>query len=188
MTDGAEGFAGEKDPKELVRKILKIGSRNSFSASESRNGYQLMLRGKAYEKFPHVLDEKGVEFIVDEARAGCQDAEIVLRWLIVRFIKSGDPVPAVLRDCAGQLVLGKVISDKPGRLRPKPKFYFGRDSTIAWLVSVLVREYGFKPMRNAATEKHSACSLIADVATKLKIAGLSEKNVARIWVATPKTC
>jgi hypothetical protein len=190
-------MTGDLDAKEWTRSALMMEHR-FFDVSNSRKSYQRTLRMETYDwktydvradgshLVKRVTNEKGLEFVVGLARDGCQDAEIVLRELIADFINAGDPIPGALRDSATRLVSGKAISDKPGRERPKPAKYWERDGWLLYMVATLVKKYGLKPTRNAATgdlrpELHSACSLIAEVAAGLKIAGLSEKNVSRIW-------
>jgi hypothetical protein len=123
-------------------------------------------------------DEKGAHFI-ELASKGDHLAHDLLCLIASRFIATECVMPERL---SGYIVkvLETQYSSQRRRRGPDPYGNYSRDYSIAAAVDEVVRQDGFLPTRNEATEHESACSIVVMALKELGV-DLGEKSVQAIW-------
>lgn len=100
-----------------------------------------------------------------------EDPKEVISEIAAKAINAGQPIPPRIASAVVALLYGE-LAPAPRR-GPDPDTYIERNTIISVCVRVLCM-YGFSRTRNAASERPSACSVVA------AIAGISEAAVVKI--------
>jgi hypothetical protein len=111
--------------------------------------------------------------LVDLARAGWDDADAVLRDVILEITNRGEPMPAFLASYNAWIVTGGRAPRTRGRKKTSNVF---EDIVICVLVVELVVRFGLRPTRNLYAPRESACSIAAKV-----VRPMSEMAATKIW-------
>lgn len=112
----------------------------------------------------------GLDQLAEVIMANGAAAEPIARRFVVACIEVGRPVPEPLHHLATSTARG-------GRAKPAKANF--RDTVIAEAVNVGLR-HGLNPTRSSENAT-SACSIVADMAGKAKLANVGEKMVERVW-------
>ena len=110
------------------------------------------------------------------------DADEVVRTVAATMLRRGNTLPPPLAEYAATVLTNGIPNHSPGKNK---LINLVRDGHIACAVNI-VKGYGFKPTRNAATKDASACSIVADALKDLGISSqhgkpMREANVVEIW-------
>ena len=155
-------FSPSRDRSEKLRRLLLMFRLTSFDRYDAPSWDELAFR----------YDDARVSAIIAKADAGDTEAADLLREIAVKQLPSLPPnLAGYVRDLLEQ--------DRQPRRRGRPPKFLSRDVCIHQTVEAL-RQYGFRPTRNAASEPDSGCSLVAAALTALGVP-MVEKNVMRIW-------
>jgi hypothetical protein len=119
--------------------------------------------------------------IIDCARAGWDDADLVLRDLILEYTNRGEPLPAFLATYNAEIVTGRIIPRPRGRKRAANLL---QDISIVTLVLELIERFGLKPTRYQAGSKRrpSACSVAAGAMAESGLHRGDERAIQQIWL------
>jgi len=159
-----------EDRERLAREAVRRVKKNApwlFTKKGSRRFYRAH------------MERAEIETLVALAREGDKDAAEILRKYARGARRAGLNVPTDLHE-----FLLECSIDGPPKARPgsSPKDTGLRDLTIAMLVDMASRDYGFPEYRNIehrgqGTGPMSACLLVAE---ELGL-GLKERRVEEIW-------
>jgi hypothetical protein len=158
-----------------------IGITQGFSAARGHKlrALCMLTNAMARNRKPGdpIFDEGRAKSLIKES-ARDADAYLVVCKIIRALLEKGQPLPAYLRD-----FLFNVLDGKKARLKPTKGWdqsaNYARNFYIQLLVCELVNYFGLNRTRNPATDRPSACSLVAEIFSELS-APLSEKTVAEI--------
>jgi hypothetical protein len=95
--------------------------------------------------------------LAEYAREGWDPADEALRELIIEFMDRGEKLPTYLAAYNMELAAGG-LRRLPG---PTKADRFCRDLAMMMVVIKIGKEFGFKPTRNRASKRPSACSIFA---------------------------
>ena len=109
--------------------------------------------------------------ICDYARAGWDLADEALREAIIEFLDRGELLPTYLASYNMEVARGGFRRASG----PKKADNFFRDIALMAVVENVGKKFGFKPTRNLASKRPSACSIVAQAV------GLSEPAIVAIW-------
>lgn len=151
---------------------MRIGDlrRNAFRSVRRKPGDKRRMRVVPKTQF--------VKEMVRWAREGDPDAHRVACELASTLLKSGDPLPQSLRKYVTDHLDSESEETRSRGRGWDPIARYSRDRCIKYVVNYLFF-FGLNRTRSPATERPSACSLVAQVLTKLGHP-LSEKTVSAI--------
>jgi hypothetical protein len=117
--------------------------------------------------------------VCEAARAGWDEADLILRELIATFVNRGEQLPAVLAAYNIEL-LAQATQPRP-RGRKKTAQWL-QDICIATLIVLLVEQFGLKPRRRQSSmSKPSACSIVAQALSEAGIHRGGERAIEKVW-------
>ena len=135
-------------------------------------------------------DEPDANLAMDFLLAMCEEAEtnesmrLAAGEAVVLITEKGEPLPQELAQLARAFIIGE---KKEQRRRGAPPISKIRNEAIAAAVSDVAHWFPkIKPTRNPATERPSACSIVADELVRLArkseiFPALGEDAVQKIW-------
>ena len=121
----------------------------------------------------------GMMNVIDYARAGWDDADDVMRVLIVEFMDRGERLPPSLYAYSMEIVRPQAAPRPRGRAKASN---FLQDIAIVTLVWELTNRFNLKPTRNSSSRTASACGIAAVAVTEAGInRPLNSKAVEALW-------
>ncbi len=114
--------------------------------------------------------------VIAAAEAGHQDADMALREVAAEYIDRREEMPTALANYVQRALVMPPVSYPPGRNLADTWL---RDVCVAVLVHLVVERWHLRATRNRASERHSACSVVA-----LALVGrinVGEQQVERIY-------
>ena len=162
---------------EAVARLLIAAEFGLFRIDDQSLAIEIILRrpfwSDAANKF--VYDDVKAVPIIEMAIAGDRAADAILREFAAELLPKG------LEPNLANYIRNQFLAD---RKQPPPKTGRPRkmDNRDAWIYALVqtARRLGFDPTRNSATERASACSIVAAVLKEMGMP-LSEKSIERIW-------
>lgn len=115
--------------------------------------------------------------VIEAARAGHEEADMALRELSVEMLDRGELPPAALRAYAQEALIKPPATYPAGRNIADTWL---RDVAIAVLVAMAAERWDLKPARNRASNRPSACSVVARALTR-RGHNIGERQVERIF-------
>ena len=123
-----------------------------------------------------MVDEAMAQRILAKAQSGDKNADHDLRVASATLIGARAPLPPGWDVYVAEALLKSI--PKPGRHPLKNRH---RDIQIAIALDAL-KERGFEPTRNRATDgRKSGSFIVAEALRRMKIANISETAVAKVW-------
>jgi hypothetical protein len=162
---------------EFARALILRGHRNDgesgsfFEAAESRAFVRKFLRIM-------LLTVEGRLDLLALARAGEEDAQIILRNTILEIKSRLEPLPAEFIGYDMELIAGKVPPPRSGP-GPDRRNELLRNISIATTVAAVCDRYSLKPT-GRSMRKRSACSIVAEALAVIHMA-IGYKAVETIW-------
>lgn len=118
--------------------------------------------------------------VISRARAGYEDADLVVRELCLEMESRGEQLPTELSAYRMDIMAAAGYKRRRGKKKVDNLF---RDIVIVLLVEHLVSHFGLSATRNSATRKRpSACSVAGKAIGGLGI-NIGEKAVEAIWTS-----
>jgi hypothetical protein len=157
--------------RELIRRLAAAGDGGSlFEPMASRTFVRNFMHSGA------LFSTKTRMSIIHLARAGDDDADAVIRDLILEIRGRGESLPFDLDNYAMELVHGDM---RPRWSGPKKKNEFLRNIFIALMVAAICDRFGLTPTGRSA-RRRSGCAVVGQA---LEVIGrrMSAKAVEAIW-------
>ena len=114
--------------------------------------------------------------LIDFARAGWDDADTVLREVIVEYHHRGEMLPPFLATYASGIISGRVR----GPDGPKPATHFVADLVIVMIMADLIGRFSLKPTRYSR-RRPSAASITAQALAEAGLSRGSEAAIEKVW-------
>lgn len=116
-------------------------------------------------------------WVIDNARAGWDDADVVLRELAIEVVDRGERLPTAL----GAYVM-EALRGHPAPPGPRKATHAFQNILIAGLTAELVAKFNLKPTRNPLSKAVSACDIVADTVNGANIRrSIRYKDVEGVW-------
>jgi hypothetical protein len=123
-------------------------------------------------------------WVIDNARAGWDDADVVLRELAIEVVDRGERLPTAL----GAYTM-EVLRGYPAPRGPRKSTHAFQNILFAGITAKLVEQFwpDLKPTRNPLSKRVSACDIVADAVNE---AGMGRqfayKEAERLWLQLGK--
>jgi len=156
----------------FILRLHKSGGEvdSPFGAAESRLLFRKILHMMT-------LTVDGRLLLVELARAGEDDADAVVRTLILEFQSRGQVLPVELSGFAMDLVRGAGRVSPPAGPLPKDKFL--RNLCIAFTVAAVCDRFGLKATGHSV-RRRSGCAVVGQALGVINMT-MSPKAVEEIW-------
>jgi len=150
-------------------KIAQFRDGSMLMAEASREFVRHVMRRAALLHPLHMMT------LIDFARAGEPDADIVLRTLAIEIVDRGEPLPTTLGAYIMETIRGRV-RQRPARKR---KNNLLRDILIVAIIDEVSSRFGLMPT-GRSPQRRSACSIVAEALHEAHMQ-LGYKDIESIW-------